>query len=372
MAINIFHIDMGKGWQEADSQLLPLGRALQKRGHSLWIGAPQKSALLQKSTEFRLKTIHIRGGKLFQSMKAERMANIEEREGIAILHLHGLHSLRFGLWVKRRIRERVMVILSLNEVTSSLKKERRLREGRGVEQIVVSSKLVQKKLKSLGIAPERLSLIHNGVDLIRFSPSVKPYDLFQEYSFPPETTIIGYVAPSLCDRGARTLIEAAREVTSNCSEIIFLIAGKHRKRKGLEALVEKYGLSKNFIFSGFPEKLPDTLASLDLFILPAIEGDPGLTILKAMACSVPVVTTDLSGVKEIIKNGVNGVVVPPDDPHALARAITEFMEDRRRWRIMGQEGRKVMEAKFDIDNTASKMEKLYKQLLKKRGLRRDG
>lgn len=368
MSINILHIDIGKSWRESELQLLPLGRTLQKRGHSLWIGAPPKSRLLQKSAEFRLRTIPIRGGRLFQPLEAERIANAVKREGIAILHLHGIHSLRFGLWAKRMTRNEVIVVLSLQKVSPSLRKGSRLREGRGVEQIVVSSKLVQKRLESIGIAPERLCLIRNGIDLIRFSPSVKPYDLFQEYSFPPETTIIGYVAPSLCEKGARILIEAAREIASNCSEIIFLIAGEGRGRKNLEALIESYSLSKNFIFSGFPEKLPATLAALDLFILPAVEGNPELTILNAMATGVPVIATDLSGVKEIIKNGVNGVVVPPGDAHALARAIKEFMEDRREWRIMGQEGRKVMEAKFDIDNTASKMEKLYKQLLKKRGL----
>ncbi|MDH5405259.1 MAG: glycosyltransferase family 4 protein [Candidatus Aminicenantes bacterium] len=371
MSINILHIDIGKGWRESELQLLPLGRALQKRGHRLWIGAPPKTGLLLKSPEYRMKAIPIRGVRFFQPLEAERIANAVKREGIAILHLHGLHSLRYGLWVKRMTRNEVIVVLSLQKVSPSLRKGRRLREGRGVEQIVVSSKLVQKRLESIGIESERLCLIRNGVNLIQFSPSVKPYDLFQEYSFPPEMTIIGYVAPSLCDKGARILIEAASEVASNCSDIIFLIAGEDRGRKGLEALVESYGLSKNFIFSGFPEKLPATLAALDLFVLPAVEGNPELTILNAMATGLSVIATDLSGVKEIIKNGVNGVVVPPGEPHTLARAITQFMEDRRKWRIMGQEGRKLMEAKFDIEKTARTIEKLYKQLLKKGGLQRN-
>lgn len=368
MSISILHIDMSKGWREGESQLLPLGRALQKRGHNLWIGAPPKSGLLLKSTELRLKTIPIRGVRLFTLLEAKRIGKTVEKKGISILHLHGLNSLRFGLGVKQRTRDGVIVIISLQEVSPSFKKGRRLKEGRGVEQIVVSSKVVQKRLESMGITSERLSLIRSGVDLIRFSPAVKPYDLFEEYCFPPETTIIGYVAPSLCDKGERILIEAAREVVSINSEIIFLMAGEGRdSRKSLEAMIEQYGLSQNFIFCGFPDKLPAILAALDLFVLPAVEGDPGLTTLKAMATAVPVITTNLSGVKEIIKDGVNGVVVPPGDPHALARVIMEFIEDRQRWKIMGQEGRRVAEVKFDINKSARKIEKLYQQLLKKRG-----
>ena len=369
--MNILHIDIHKGWREGESQLLQLGIALQKRGHHLWIGAPAKSRLFRRSAEFGLKTVAIREGGLLKPLEAARIGKTVVRNQMIILHLHGLQSLRFGLWVKRLTRAGVIVVLSLREVSPSFKKWRQLRIGTGVEIIVVNSKMAQKRLESGGIPPERLCLIYDGVDLIRFSPSVKPFDLFQEYSLPPEMTLIGYVAPSLCYNGERALIKAAREVVSINPETVFLIAGKGKKRKNLEALIEQYGLSKNFIFCGFPEKIPAILAALDLFILPAIEGNPALTILEAMATAVPLIITDLPGVKDLIKDGVNGVIVPPGDPYALAKAIIEFMEDRKRWRIMGQEGRRVAEAQFDLNKTASKLEELYLKLLEKRGQQRD-
>jgi len=370
--MNILHVNICKSWCEGESQLLQLGRVLQKRGHHLWIGAPPKSRLFLKSAEFRLATVPIWGGRVFKLLEALKIGKTVERNRIDILHLHGLISLRFGLWVKRFTKAEVIVVLSLREVPPSFKKGRRLRERGGVEQTVVNSKVVQKKLESDGIPSERLSLIYDGVDLIRFSPSVKPFGLFREYSLPPEMTVIGYVAPSLCNKGERTLIEAAREVVSLNPETIFLIVGESKKRKDLEALIEQYALSENFIFCGFSERMPAILAALDLFVLPAVEGSPALTILEAMATAVPVITADLPGVKELIKDGVNGMIVPPANPHALARAIMEFMEDRRRWKVMGQEGRRAAEAQFDLNKTVRETEELYQQLIKKRGQQGDG
>lgn len=371
MAVNILHIDICKGWRADESQLLQLGIALQKRGHHFWIAAPPNSRLLRRSAEFGLKTAAIGKGRLLKPLEASRIGKTAVRNRMSILHLHGLQSLRFGLWVKRLTKAGVIVILSLREVSPSFKRWRQLRIGAGVEMIVVNSKIVQKRLEYGGIPPERLCLIYDGVDLIRFSPSVKPFDLFKEYSLAPEMTLIGYIAPSLCHKGERTLIEAAREVVSLNPETIFLIAGEDKGRKNLEVLIEQYGLSRNFIFCGFPEKMPAMLAALDLFVLPAVEGNPALTILEAMATAVPVISTDLPGVNELIKDGVNGMIVPPGNPHALARAIIEFMEHRRRWKIMGQEGRRVAEAQFDLNKTVSKLEELYLKLLEKRGQERD-
>jgi len=370
--MNILHIDICKSWCEGESQLLQLGRAIQKRGHHLWVGAPPKSRLFLKSAEFRVGTVSIRRRRVFKLLEAMRIGRRVERNGIDILHLHGLLSLRFGLWVKRFTRAGVIVILSLRKVPPSFKKVRRLIEGGGLEYIVVKSEVVQKKLESGRIPSERLSLIYDGVDLIRFSPAVKPFDLFQEYSLPPEMTVIGYVAPSLCNKGERTLIEAAREVVSLNPETIFLIVGESKKKKGLEALIEQYGLSESFIFCGFPERMPDILAALDLFVFPAVEGGLTLTILEAMATAVPVIIADLPGVKELIKDGVNGIIVPPANPHTLAKAIIEFMENRRKWRVMGQEGRRAAEARFDLNKTVKETEELYQQLLKKRGQQGDG
>jgi len=372
MAMNILHIDISKDCREGESQILQLGRALQKMGHHVCIGAPPESGLSRKSAEFRLKAVPIRSTGLFKLLQAKIIAKTVERNRISILHLNGLHSLRFGLWVKRSTSTGVIVVLSLREAPPSVKKLRRLKKVGGVEQIVINSNVVQNQLESCGIPPERLSLIYDGIDLIRFSPSVKPFDLFQEYYLPPEITMIGYIDRMLCNKGERILIEAAKEVVSDNPETVFLIAGQNKQRKGLETLVEQYGLSRNFIFSGFPEKIPAILAALDLFVLPAVDSSPGSTILEAMAASLPIIITDFPGIQEFIENGVNGVIVPPGNPHALARAIMEFIKDRRRWKVMGQEGRRVVEAQFDLKKTARETEALYRQLLKKRGHEGDG
>jgi glycosyltransferase involved in cell wall biosynthesis len=87
------------------------------------------------------------------------------------------------------------------------------------------------------------------------------------------------------------------------------------------------------------------------------------SLLEAMACGLPVVATAVGGNVEIVQDGVNGLLVPPSNPGALASAIAELLRDKEKARKMGLEGKLLVEENFSIDINVRKTEKLYLQIL---------
>jgi len=108
-----------------------------------------------------------------------------------------------------------------------------------------------------------------------------------------------------------------------------------------------------------------SVAMIDIFVLPSLwEGLP-ITILEAMARARPVVATDIPGNVEVVKNNINGLLVPPRNPKKLSEAITALLSDRDRARLMGEEGRKFIQHQYDAKTMAAKVQTLYFELLGK-------
>jgi glycosyltransferase involved in cell wall biosynthesis len=102
---------------------------------------------------------------------------------------------------------------------------------------------------------------------------------------------------------------------------------------------------------------------MDIFCLPSLTEGFNRSLLEAMACSLPVVATNVGGNVEIVQDGVNGLLVPPRNSDALASAITELMEDRQKAQKMGLEGRRLVEENFSIEKNVMRIENLYEEII---------
>jgi glycosyltransferase involved in cell wall biosynthesis len=105
--------------------------------------------------------------------------------------------------------------------------------------------------------------------------------------------------------------------------------------------------------------VPALLARASLFVLPSRSEGISLTLLEAMASGLPVVTTHVGGNPEVVKDGVTGLLVPPDDPAALARALLDITSDSARGRRFGRAGRERVAAHFDVRHMVRHYESLY-------------
>lgn len=168
-------------------------------------------------------------------------------------------------------------------------------------------------------------------------------------------------------KGLPFLIEACRILKSEGHEFECCIVGDGTQRAYLEALIEKYNLQDVVRLEGvvFQEELKKYYQQADIFVLPCIVARDGdrdgipVVLMEAMAMSRPVVSTFVSGIPELVEHGRTGLLVPPYDAPALARALLTLLQDEELRRRMGYAGREKVLRQFDIQNSVDQVSALF-------------
>jgi len=219
-----------------------------------------------------------------------------------------------------------------------------------------------------GLRP-KTRVIHHGVELDRFFPYNTDQERFRkENQLPVSSVLIGCVAHLVPVKGHPTLIDAI----ANLSDIHLLLAGRTSDEGYYGALknqINSLGLRDRVHFMDMVEDVPEFLAQVDIVILPTWdrwrrEGCP-VALLEAMACGKACIATNVPGSRDIIEDGISGLLVPPEDPDALASAIRKLVENPDLQQRLGAAARQRVEDHFSIEREVAAHEKLYMEIMKK-------
>ncbi|MCK4649367.1 glycosyltransferase family 4 protein [bacterium] len=215
--------------------------------------------------------------------------------------------------------------------------------------------------------PEKIISIPTGTDINRFNPDQIKSNTREEFGINSNTPLIGSISIIRTEKGFPYFLEAAREILKVKPEARFLIVGHEPKGDTLAQAVKRQGLENAVIMPGLREDIPQILVSLDVFVLCSLREAFGQAIAQALAMERPVVATNVGGIPELVKDNETGLLVPPADSKALARAILELLEDREKAKRLGKNGRRLIEKKFSQETMIERIEDLYRELLRKRG-----
>lgn len=177
---------------------------------------------------------------------------------------------------------------------------------------------------------------------------------------PPLVTILASLHPR---KGLDYLLHAAKEVIQTVPAARFVVAGEGYIRRSLEGLRHKLGLDEIVLFPGSIRPVRELLAASDLFVLSSLEEGISNALLEAHAEGLPAVVTDVGGNAEVVDNGRTGLVVPPADSGALARAILQLLRDPERRKSMGQAARARALEEFGLERMTDRMERYYASLV---------
>ena len=212
----------------------------------------------------------------------------------------------------------------------------------------------------------RLEVIYNGIDTAAFSPSDKPIDGSRK-----QTKQILSVSTLIAKKGFYYLIKAAGILLDKGHDIVLDIYGEGPERARLEALIEELGRADTIKLHGSANQ--DQVAALctatDIFALASIplkSGDAdGLptVLIESLAVEIPTVSTQVTGIPEIIIDGVTGKCVPPADVEALAYALEWLLNHPDEAKEMGKNGRELVLSKFDKTVATAKLDALWQELL---------
>jgi len=213
-----------------------------------------------------------------------------------------------------------------------------------------------------------------GIDVSGFEAALKrgpsPQSLRGELSLTGADVVIT-VTRVTREKGILDLLKAAQIVHQSRPSVKFLIVGP-RQGEGPFAVTdaELAPYSDYVIATGPRSDVPSLLAMSDVFAFPSAyaEGVPR-ALMEAALCSMPIVTTDQPGCKEVIRDEWNGYVTPCRDPDALARRILDLFDDRANAARMAALGPDVIKSTFSLDEVVKQHSELYERLLRKRQLR---
>jgi len=232
------------------------------------------------------------------------------------------------------------------------------------DRIITVSNATKRYVLSLGAEMRRLSVLHNGVDIDRFRPlRGLREEKRRKLGIQTNAKVILTVRRLVYKNGIDTLIESATKVLKQDPRLVFLIVGTGPDQTQIKEQATQLGISGHFKLIGFvtDEELPSYYNAADLFVLPSKSGE-GLPLvsLEAMACGLPVIATDVGGIREIIPEAY-GKFVPPDSPDIMAEAILEYSQfdlDQIKQKV-----RAIVEDKYSWDKNVGRLAEIYEQLI---------
>jgi L-malate glycosyltransferase len=215
-------------------------------------------------------------------------------------------------------------------------------------------------------APNSVRVLENGVDLGRFLAVRLPDETG------PEAPCVASVANLRPVKGVDVFVEAAALLAESQPQAVFRVAGEGSQRAGLESAIERHGLAERFRLPGGSENVPQFLANVDVAVLPSRAEGMSNALLEYMAAGRPIVATAVGGNTELVEHGVHALLVPPDDPAALARAIDRLLGDRPLARRLAAAARRRARERFGREAMVRRFEDFYEDLPRfEQGVRSD-
>ncbi|MBI2089971.1 MAG: glycosyltransferase family 4 protein [Deltaproteobacteria bacterium] len=358
-ALKILHIDPERAWGGGEVQVLGLLRSLVARGHENHLLCHPQGALLRAAKAREVTTFPIVVRNDLDLRSAFSLRRLIRTGAYDVVHFHTKRAHALALVLGRThgglryvVTRRMDYPVKRNWYTRGL-------YNRKVDGVVAISRKIAEVLVAGGVRAEKIRVIHSGIDPGSFQA-------IPECRSAPGEIVIGTIAVLEERKGHRFLLAAAAALKGQGYRIRYRFAGEGTQREPLAKIVRQSGLEDDVEFLGFVTDIPKFLSSVDLFVLPSLYEGLGISVLEAMAAGKPVVASQIGGIPEIVMDRVTGMLVPPQDPEALAGAISELLSHNGLRRMMGERGRERVLKNFTLAEMAKKNEDFYYELIEAR------
>jgi glycosyltransferase involved in cell wall biosynthesis len=230
--------------------------------------------------------------------------------------------------------------------------------------VVAVSSSTRDALLALGSGAESITLIRNGVDASRFSPG-RSEELRAELLLQADELLVGAVGNIRAPKSYEVLLKAAALVLAQIPQCHFVIVGEgdEAAMQPLLRLRASLGIDERCHFLGFRRCTPALFRNFDVFVSSSRSEGLSLAFLEAMATGLPVVATRSGGPEEVIEPGQSGILVPIEDPAALAAGLQRTLEDTALRARLGAAARQTVVSSFSLESVLAQYAALYDKLL---------
>ena len=292
------------------------------------------------------------------------------KEGVSLVHSHGYKASVMGYLLS--VISDIKILITCHSYgflwTSG---DLKLRLYEKLESIVmkragkvvgVSEKIVSQ-LRGLNIPDDRLIVIPNGISFRQFRLRHDVVSSRDEFNIPPDHLIIGSLGRLIEVKGYVYLIESARQIVSKFPDVSFIIAGEGPLRDALCRLVDEYQLGSNFKLIGYTKNKIRLLQLFDIFVLPSLSEGTPMALLEAMATGLPCLVTDVGGNRNVIENGVDGILIPPGETNLLTNMLLKLLNNKSLRDRLSAGARKKIEMGYSAETMRDRYFNIYNELM---------
>jgi glycosyltransferase involved in cell wall biosynthesis len=324
------------------------------------------------SNEFRdlgVPLFHVPKIKRFDFSTMRRMSDIVRDHQIHVVNAHHFMSMVYSFY-GCKIRNRAKLIYTEHsqwEVDKISWKWKQIgaRLLSRVEGVVGVTEAVTDKLRShFRLNGTKIVTIQNGVDLEHFKRKDRREVMRRELGLQNHDKVIGTIANFKRIKNHRFLLEAFKKLTEDFDQAKLVLVGQgfeddqENTEDELRQFVKDNRLTEKVLFLGYRSDVAAVLSAMDVFCLASWREGLPLSLIEAMSMGLPVVGTDVEGIRELIRDGTNGFLVPVDDVEALKQKLLFLLHDEVLRKTLGSESRSLIEPHYSLDHCV----KLYEQL----------
>jgi glycosyltransferase involved in cell wall biosynthesis len=355
-------------WGGQPRHILDLAIGLRERGHEIVLFS-QEGEFCERARSHGFDVTQIDMKNSSRRIPAMlKLASALRRNRMDIVHCHDSYDHQLAT-AAARLAGVPAIVRTKHNLNPLRNAGSRWMLGKLTTRIIGVSHAVTRMLSGCGIDPGMISTVHHFVTVPRIRPETEKEDLKRQLSIPKDAPVIGNVGRQHRSKGIGDLIRALPEISRELPDVRLLLVGSWYGR--WPPLARELEVEERCIFTGYLPNVGDYLSVLDAFVLPSYQEPFGLALLEAMAAGCAVIATDAGGVPEIVRHGVDGLLVEPRRPDLLATAALRLLRDEE-LRVGLQAMARTVASRFNRDRTLTETARVYELALQrsKRGSRR--
>ena len=357
------HVDTARTWRGGQNQVLLTVNGLRSAGHRAALVAHPDGELRRRAAE-GLDLIPIAPRTEMDLSAAWKFSRVIKRLAPDVIHAHDPHgvalaALALSMGSAAAKGGPTPALVAARRVDFHLKGNSFSRwKYRQVDVFIAASEAIRQMLVADGVPDDRTVTVHEGID-VEHVLAAPPVNVHEAFWLPHGAPVVGNVAALVPHKGQRYLIDAAHLVVQQVPDARFVILGEGELRDHLEKQVHEHHLEKHVLLPGFRTDVLGCIKGFDLFVMSSITEGLGTSLLDAMACARPIVATRAGGIPEIVEDGVNGLLAPVRDHHALAEAMVRALKDPDLRRRLGEAGFARVNQRFTVERMVAETADVY-------------
>lgn len=363
--MKILQISSAQAFGGGERHLADLSNSLAARGHEVHAVVRSNSPLLRelKLPDENITTLPLRNA--LDARSASALAKLVAVQKLEIVHAHMARDYPLAAYAVRRnpstrlvVTRHVLFPLNrLHKVTLAY-----------VSRLIAVSHAVARELQAQAlIAPEKITVIQNGIDLKKIADACSRFDraeFCRRWDLPVESSLVGSIGTLTVLKGHEDFLQAASKLRDSTPAAFFIVSGtesaatKHYRQR-LERLIQELGLANRVRLLGRMDDISELYCALEVFVSASHSESFGLAIVEAMAAGAAVVATETDGAREIIEGGDTGVLIPVGAVQDMADEIVKMLNNKNRRELLAAAALAVVRERFSLERMVTETERVY-------------